>query len=103
MEAKEIGEAVKEFSEGLIRHALVDEGKGLTNEAKIRFIDWLGSALIMEGASIMVEAGAPPDVVLSRAVAVCTSRMKQQAQESVEASVKESLISEVISKPRIII
>jgi len=90
MDAKEVGEKVKEFAE-----KLVDENVQITKlqmDENTQFIDHLGSALIMQGCMLMLEAGCPPNIVLSRAVGCVKGFQKHKAEEALEEDRKSSII-----------
>lgn len=87
MDAKETGEAVKAFAEKLI-----DDNVRVTTldmDDNTRFVDNLGSALIMQGCVTMLEAGCPPEIVLQRAVACVKGWKKKAAGGAVEAAPPE--------------
>lgn len=89
MNAKQIGTRVDELAKELLREGgLFEEGK-LTQEEKIKLIDVVGSSLIMTGTSLMCEAGAPSDVVLSRAVSILSKYKQQMVAEAQEAAAAE--------------
>lgn len=80
MNAKEVGTKVKEFAEALVeKHVNVTK---LHQEDNQHFIDWLGSALIMQGCMLLLEAGCPANIVLTRAVSCVKSFEKAQADEA---------------------
>jgi len=90
MDAKEIGELVQEFAEKLVEDNI--HVTKLDMNENTQFVDHLGSALIMQGCMLMLEAGCPPDIVLSRAVACVKSFHVSQAQEALEADAKPKII-----------
>ena len=81
MDAKEIGLLVKEFAEKLIGDNL--EPGGLSMNESTQLVDHLGTALIMQGCMVMLEAGCPPDIVLNRAVMCVKGFRKQEAQQAI--------------------
>jgi hypothetical protein len=90
MDAKKVGLKVKKFAESLIRDN-VTSVKGDTNvqmDENTQFVDWLGSALIMQGCMIMLEAGCPSEIVLSRAVGCIKSFRRNEAEEAIEKDSK---------------
>lgn len=90
MNAKEVGEKVKEFAE-----KLVEENVQITKlqmDENTQFIDNLGSALIMQGCMLMLEAGCPHDIVLSRAVACVKSYRMQSARTALEEDAKSKIL-----------
>jgi hypothetical protein len=90
MNAKEVGLAVQEFADNL-----VEENVKLTTlrmDDNTTFIDHLGSALIMEGTMLMLEAGCPPDIVLKRSAACIASFLKSKEEEAKEDPKKLILV-----------
>ena len=90
MDAKEVGEKVKELAEKLIEENV--KLTALDMNENTQFIDWLGSALIMQGCMVMLEAGCPPDIVLSRAVGCVKSFQKNAAHEALSEDGKPKII-----------
>jgi hypothetical protein len=88
MNARAIGERIDEFAKGILQEGKLFEQGALSDEEKIKLVDALGSALIMTGTSLMCEAGAPSDVVLSRAVGIISKYRKLQAREEQERAEK---------------
>ena len=80
MDAKEVGMKVKEFAEALVEKHV--SPLALNQEDNQHFVDWLGSALIMQGCMLLLEAGCPPQIVLSRAVGCVKSFEKAQLEEA---------------------
>lgn len=90
MDAKEIGLLVKEFAE-----KLVEDNVKLTTldmDDNTRFVDWLGSALIMQGTMLMLEAGCPSDIVLTRAISCVKSWEKDHAVETLAEESQNRII-----------
>ena len=80
MDAKEVGEKVKEFAEKLVEENV--QVTKLRMDENTLFIDHLGTALIMQGCMLMLEAGCPTNIVLSRAVGCVKGFQKKQAVEA---------------------
>lgn len=90
MNAKEVGEKVQEFAEKMVEDNV--QITKLEMDENTQFIDHLGSALIMQGCMLMLEAGCPPNIVLSRAVGCVKSYQMHQAKESLDADSKPQII-----------
>lgn len=90
MDAKEVGELVKEFAE-----KLVEENVKITKlnmDENTQFVDWLGSALIMQGTMLMLEAGCPADIVLKRSMSCVVSFLKAKEEAAKEDPKKLILV-----------